>query len=249
MGFILFLESGLKVGFLFFLIQNISVFLFLEFWHALHPIWSWWCLIQDWFFSTLLLLMEGASTSALGLLPIIWLLSSSPWSGDSLGLLYVTPYPLLYPSGHQVQTSVSFHSDLDLLLWDWPTLSLLMVILWRLANLNTGYSRNSLFLSSQWETTWQLSSMKTKEILQNSGFKETIYLVCPKRKQLARLWLEESSVKRRETWRSRLIIIIDPNYLLDYHFESFSYKKLSSMVNSAEKFFVFFVLFLFFDLK
>ena len=31
---------------------------------------------------------------------------SLPVSGDSLGLLDVTPYPILYPSGHQVQTSV-----------------------------------------------------------------------------------------------------------------------------------------------
>ena len=29
-----------------------------------------------------------------------------PWPGDPLGLLYVTPYPILFPSGHQVQTSV-----------------------------------------------------------------------------------------------------------------------------------------------
>ena len=49
---------------------------------------------------------EGVPTSILGSQPIIWLLSSSPWSGDPLGLLYVTPYPILFPSGHQVQTSV-----------------------------------------------------------------------------------------------------------------------------------------------
>ena len=29
-----------------------------------------------------------------------------PWPGDPLGILYVTPYPILFPSGHQVQTSV-----------------------------------------------------------------------------------------------------------------------------------------------
>ena len=29
-----------------------------------------------------------------------------PVSGDPLGLLDATPYPILYPSGHQVQTSV-----------------------------------------------------------------------------------------------------------------------------------------------
>ena len=29
-----------------------------------------------------------------------------PCPGDPLGLLYVTPYPILFPSGHQVQTSV-----------------------------------------------------------------------------------------------------------------------------------------------
>ena len=29
-----------------------------------------------------------------------------PWLGDPLGLLYVTPYPIPFPSGHQVQTSV-----------------------------------------------------------------------------------------------------------------------------------------------
>ena len=49
---------------------------------------------------------EGVPTSVLGSQPIIWLLSSSPWSGDSLGLLDVTLYPILYPSGHHVQTSV-----------------------------------------------------------------------------------------------------------------------------------------------
>ena len=40
-----------------------------------------------------------------------------PLSGDSLGY-YMSRYPILYPSGHQVQTSVCFHSDLDLLLRD-----------------------------------------------------------------------------------------------------------------------------------
>ena len=49
---------------------------------------------------------EGVPTSVLGSQSIIWLHSSSPWSGDSLGLLDVTPYPILYASGHQVQTSV-----------------------------------------------------------------------------------------------------------------------------------------------
>ena len=49
---------------------------------------------------------EEGGTSILGSKPIIWLLPSSPWSDDPLGLLYVTPYPILFPSGHQVQTSV-----------------------------------------------------------------------------------------------------------------------------------------------
>ena len=49
---------------------------------------------------------EGVPTSVLGSQPIICLLSSSPWPGDPLGLLYVTPYPILHSSGRQVQTSV-----------------------------------------------------------------------------------------------------------------------------------------------
>ena len=38
---------------------------------------------------------EGVPTSVLGSQPIIWLLSSSPWSGDFLGLLDVTQVRLL----------------------------------------------------------------------------------------------------------------------------------------------------------
>ena len=46
-------------------------------------------------------------------------------------------HPILYPSGHKVQTSVGFHPDLDLLLLDGPTLSLLTVILCWLATVNS----------------------------------------------------------------------------------------------------------------
>ena len=76
-----------------------------------------------------------------------------PLSGDSLGLLSV-PVPHSLPIRSQSTNIFWFHSDLDLLLRDWPTLSLLTVILWRLANSNTRDSINSLFLFSQWETTW-----------------------------------------------------------------------------------------------
>ena len=96
---------------------------------------------------------EGVPTSVLGSQPIIWLLSSSPWSGDFLGLPDVTPVPFIF---HQVTKykHLFFHSDLDLFLWDWPTFfHVLTVILWWLANSNTRIVV-ILFLSSQWDTTW-----------------------------------------------------------------------------------------------
>ena len=49
---------------------------------------------------------EGVPTSFLGSQPIVWLLPSSFPCQATLGLLDVTPYRILYPSGHQVQTSV-----------------------------------------------------------------------------------------------------------------------------------------------
>ena len=117
-----------------------------------HEIHSPWPLSQNWFSFSLFLLTGRRChfrfrVLANHLASIFFL----PLSGDSLGLLYVSvPHSLPIWS----QTSVGFHSDLDLLLRDWPTLSLLMVILWWLANSNTRDSRNSLFLFSQWETMW-----------------------------------------------------------------------------------------------
>ena len=70
---------------------------------------------------------EKDATSALGFQPITSPLSSSfTPSGDLFGLLSLTSVcPLLYPSSHREQTSVGFHSDLDLLLRhclrNWPT--------------------------------------------------------------------------------------------------------------------------------
>ena len=57
------------------------------------------------------------------------------------------------------------HLLVSILTWicylrNWPTLSLLMVILWRLVNSNTRDSRHSLFLFSQWETTWHYDNIK-----------------------------------------------------------------------------------------
>ena len=49
---------------------------------------------------------EGVPTSVLGSQPIIWLLSSSPWSGDFFRATRCHPSPNLFPSGHPVQTSV-----------------------------------------------------------------------------------------------------------------------------------------------
>ena len=134
----LFLVLAWRYGSFSLLSKILSVFLYAEFWHGPRPICSWRCLIQNWFSYSLLLLTEGAPTSALGFQPIIWLLSSSiPCQAICLGY-YMSLYPFLYPSGHKVQTSVGFPSDLDLLLQDWPTLlSLLTVILWQLANSNT----------------------------------------------------------------------------------------------------------------
>ena len=51
---------------------------------------------------------EGVPTSVLGSQPIIWLLSSSPWSGDFCRATRCHPSPILFPSGHPVQTSVFF---------------------------------------------------------------------------------------------------------------------------------------------
>ena len=49
---------------------------------------------------------EGVPTSVLGSQPIIWLLSSFPWSGDFFRATRCHPSPILFPSGHPVQTSV-----------------------------------------------------------------------------------------------------------------------------------------------
>ena len=49
---------------------------------------------------------KGVPTSVLGSQPLIWLLSSSPWSGDFFRATKCHPSPILFPSGHQVQTSV-----------------------------------------------------------------------------------------------------------------------------------------------
>ena len=49
---------------------------------------------------------EGVPTSVLGSQPIIWLLSSSSWSGDFFRATRCHPSPILFPSGHPVQTSV-----------------------------------------------------------------------------------------------------------------------------------------------
>ena len=71
------------------------------------PIWSRRCLIQD-SFSYFFFPLTGRRCHFRFRVPAYHLASISflPPSGDSLGLLYVTPYPILYPSGHQVQTSV-----------------------------------------------------------------------------------------------------------------------------------------------
>ena len=93
---------------------------------------------------------EGVPTSILGSQPIIWLLSSSPWSCDFLGLLDVTQVPFFF---HQVTKykHLFFPSDLDLLLWDWPTFfHVLTAILWWLATVNsrTGNSSNLISIFS-----------------------------------------------------------------------------------------------------
>ena len=94
-------------------------------------------MIQDWPSSSLLLLMEGAPTSAPGLQPIIWLLSS-PWSGDSLGLLYVIRVRLLITDSLTHIFSLPSTTSLS-----WPnSLFLLTVNLWRLANSSTRNSSN-----------------------------------------------------------------------------------------------------------
>ena len=103
------------------------------------------CPTTNFLFSFFRWRKEGAP-SVLGSQPIIWLLPSSFPCQATLGLLDVTPYPILYPSGHQVQTS-GLHCDPH---------SFLTVILWRLATVNSNTRIVViLFLSSQWETTWQ----------------------------------------------------------------------------------------------
>ena len=78
---------------------------------------------------------EGVPTSVLGSQPMIWLLSSSPWRGDPLGLLDVTQVPFF------------FHQYKHLFL---------TVILWWLATVNSNKRIVVIiFLSSQWDTTWQ----------------------------------------------------------------------------------------------
>ena len=90
---------------------------------------------------------EGVPTPVLGSQPIIWLLSSSRWSGDFFRATRCHPSPILFPSGHQVKTSVGLHCDPH---------SFLTVILWRLATVNSNTRIVViLFLSSQWDTTWQ----------------------------------------------------------------------------------------------
>ena len=63
--------------------------------------------LRNWYSLPLFMLTEEGATSALGFWPLISLFLSFP--GDSLGLLSLSP-------GHRVQTSVGFHSNLDLLL-------------------------------------------------------------------------------------------------------------------------------------
>ena len=76
-----------------------------------------------------------------------------PLSGDSLGPLSLSP-------GHKMQTSVGFHSDLDLLLRPWGIdlyyyFSFQRSAFDGLLIQTRRDSSNSLFLSSQGETTWQ----------------------------------------------------------------------------------------------
>ena len=75
---------------------------------------------------------------------------------------FILPFP-----GHWMQTSVGFHSDPHSLLS--PTgrskltyitiLFFLPVSLWRLLIQTRSDSRNSLFLSSQWKTTWHFAHL------------------------------------------------------------------------------------------
>ena len=73
-----------------------------------------------------------------------------------LGLLDVTQVPFFF---HQVTQykHLFFHSNLGLLLWDWPTFfHVLTAILWRLATFTSnGRIVLILFLSSPWDTMWQ----------------------------------------------------------------------------------------------
>ena len=95
----------------------------------------------------------------------------SQWFGFSLlplgqaiflGLLDVTQVPFVF---HQVTQykHLFFHSDPGLLLWDWPTFfHVLTAILWRLATVNSnGRIVLILFLSSQWDITWQRAPPKS----------------------------------------------------------------------------------------
>ena len=71
-----------------------------------------------------------------------------PVSGDSLGLLDVTPYSILYPSGHQVQTSVfPFWPGFVTLGIDPHYYGVLTVILWWLATVNSRTGSSSNFIS------------------------------------------------------------------------------------------------------
>ena len=123
----------------------------------------WFCLLRtmskNCFLTIYFRWREGVPTSVLGSQPIIWLLSPSPWPGDPFWLLYVTQVPFFF---HQVTQykHLFFHSDLGLLLWGWPTFfHVLTAILWRLATVNSnGRIVLILFLSSQWDTTWQVVS-------------------------------------------------------------------------------------------
>ena len=102
--------SGLKAWGL--LVQDSISLLYPESWHWIRPICSQQSLSEKLIF-LFPIFADGRRCHPLFRVLANHLASTFflPLSGDSLGLLY----PILYPSGHQVQTSVCFHSDLDLL--------------------------------------------------------------------------------------------------------------------------------------
>ena len=96
------------------------------------------CPTTNFFFSFFRWREEG-TTSVLGSQPITWLLSPPPWSGDFLGLVDVTQVRLLRTDS---LTLIYYHA--------------LTVILWWLATVNLNKRiAVIIFLSSQWDTTWQ----------------------------------------------------------------------------------------------